>query len=437
MSSVTRKLPASPKDHKEVSNTISRAQRSGSPASLFEGVTQLNPRNPIVPPVVAYEVDRAPKPPVDFKDPQFYIDAKAKSLGALAGAATGPMVPVGGGYMQTFEGCDIFYSGNTETHEVHGEIRVKYMQYLGGPAGVLGFPTTDESGTPDGLGRYNHFTGGSIYWSPSTGPMMVRGPIRDIWAGQGWEAGGLRYPVADPYTMYSANSAVKPTTSWGLFENGAILSSNDGAAIAVTADVAPDALRGLVRRQFDQQVHQSPDNVGLQPQVDMIAVSDWTYSLTRSGGRKITFRLYGFHDNGLLPDTNFRADIQLGFDLVWPNQFAEAVKKTLVAGLFSVNVQADGAGSQEVADGVKNGIWGAFYPANGGDPLNPYIRSGWMAITTIDTGAQQDGASIDVIGILVTQDGGLQILLNPLPPGIGNLRQRKAQATIEDLILGV
>jgi LGFP repeat len=421
-----------------VNKTISRVQQNGIPAGPPKLVRPLEPPSPMVPPVKPVEsgTDHAPKPPVELVNPAIFIEAKAKSLGALPGSATGPVVPVAGGYMQSFQGCDIFYSGPSRTHEVHGDIRVKYMEYLGGPAGVLGFPTTDETGTPDGVGRYNHFTGGSIYWSPSTGPMMVRGPIQDVWAGQGWEAGGLRYPVADPYTMYAANSAVKPTTSWSLFENGAILASNDGAAIALTAEVAPDALRGLVRRQFDQQVHLSPDNVGLQPQVETLGISDWTYSLSRSGGRKITIRLHGFHDNGLAPDTNFTADIQLGFDLVWPDQFAEPTQKTLVAGLFSVTVQADGLGSQSVADGVKNGIWGAFYPANA-DPLKPYIRQGWRAITTIDTGAQQDGASIDVIGILVTQDGGLQVLLNPLPAGIGALRQRKAQAVIDDLILGV
>ena len=52
--------------------------------------------------------------------------------------------------------------------EVHGDIRKKY-DVLGGPGGPLGLPLTDETATPDGVGRFNHFQGGSIYWTPRTG----------------------------------------------------------------------------------------------------------------------------------------------------------------------------------------------------------------------------------------------------------------------------
>jgi len=52
--------------------------------------------------------------------------------------------------------------------EVHGDIRKKY-DALGGPGGPLGLPLTDETATPDGVGRFNHFQGGSIYWTPRTG----------------------------------------------------------------------------------------------------------------------------------------------------------------------------------------------------------------------------------------------------------------------------
>ena len=45
--------------------------------------------------------------------------------------------------------------------QVYGEIGKKY-QRLGGPAGWLGQPLNDETGTPDGVGRYNHFQHGSL-----------------------------------------------------------------------------------------------------------------------------------------------------------------------------------------------------------------------------------------------------------------------------------
>lgn len=61
--------------------------------------------------------------------------------------------------------------------------------------GPLGSPTTDELATPDGVGRYNHFTGGSIYWTPATGARTLDRPMRDLWARSGWERGVLGYPT--------------------------------------------------------------------------------------------------------------------------------------------------------------------------------------------------------------------------------------------------
>lgn len=43
-------------------------------------------------------------------------------------------------------------------------------------AGFLGYPLTDELLTPDLVGRFTQFQGGSVYWSPGTG---ARGARRD------------------------------------------------------------------------------------------------------------------------------------------------------------------------------------------------------------------------------------------------------------------
>ena len=45
-----------------------------------------------------------------------------------------------------------------------GDIRNKWLS-IGGASSVLGQPLTDELTTPDGIGRFNHFQGGSIYWT--------------------------------------------------------------------------------------------------------------------------------------------------------------------------------------------------------------------------------------------------------------------------------
>jgi hypothetical protein len=79
---------------------------------------------------------------------------------------------------------------------VYGAIGMKYIA-LGGEGGFLGRPLTNETGTPDRVGRYNHFAGGSIYWSPATGAHVIYGAIRDKWASLGWERGALGYPTSD------------------------------------------------------------------------------------------------------------------------------------------------------------------------------------------------------------------------------------------------
>jgi len=81
--------------------------------------------------------------------------------------------------------------------EVHGAIRDKYLA-LGAEASILGYPRTDESGTPDGVGRFNHFQGGSIYWTPGTSAHEVHGLIRELWSSLGWETNPqLGYPISD------------------------------------------------------------------------------------------------------------------------------------------------------------------------------------------------------------------------------------------------
>ncbi len=98
------------------------------------------------------------------------------------------------------------------THEVHGAILGKYEE-LGAEASFLGYPTTDESGTPDGVGRFNHFQAGSIYWTPSTGAHEVHGLIREFWAAHGWERNvALGYPISDELIPDRRIGHVRPET---------------------------------------------------------------------------------------------------------------------------------------------------------------------------------------------------------------------------------
>ncbi|MEW1807980.1 hypothetical protein AB0313_16420, partial [Pseudarthrobacter sp. NPDC080039] len=73
---------------------------------------------------------------------------------SFLGTAVGSAYDIAGGRAQEFERGTIYWSPGTGAHELHGEIRRNYLA-LGGPAGFLGFPLTDETATPGAPGRYN------------------------------------------------------------------------------------------------------------------------------------------------------------------------------------------------------------------------------------------------------------------------------------------
>ncbi len=117
--------------------------------------------------------------------------------GSFLGAPANAVYQLPGGEAEEFAGGSIYWSPTTGAHEVHGAIGTHY-QALGGPEGFLGFPVTDETATPDGMGRFNHFANdASIYWTPATGAWSVNGAIRAHWAAMGWERSILGYPTSD------------------------------------------------------------------------------------------------------------------------------------------------------------------------------------------------------------------------------------------------
>ena len=129
------------------------------------------------------------------------IDQKYLALGGdggLLGKARGPEQPCpdGQGHFRHFEGGSIYWHPNVGAFEVHGSILAKWAS-LGWERSLLGYPVTDETKTPDGVGRFNHFQGGSIYWHPKTGAFEVHGGIRAKWASLGWERSWLGYPLSD------------------------------------------------------------------------------------------------------------------------------------------------------------------------------------------------------------------------------------------------
>jgi hypothetical protein len=125
----------------------------------------------------------------------------------VLGADTGPLGdPVGneydiaGGRAQDFEHGRIYAGPSTGAWETYGLIAQKY-QSLGGPAGVLGWPTSGELGTPNGQGRFNRFVQGNIYFNPQAGTHSVYGAIFQEWGRRGYEGGRFGFPTSDEYAV--------------------------------------------------------------------------------------------------------------------------------------------------------------------------------------------------------------------------------------------
>jgi hypothetical protein len=124
------------------------------------------------------------------------IGAKWKQLGG--GATLGNPVNREFASMWTFaNGSCICYNAKlNQAFEIHGAIYAKWVERGGLQYGV---PCTDETATPDGVGRFNHFNDNtaSIYWTPESGAHTIYGAIRQRWSQIGWETSYLGYPVSD------------------------------------------------------------------------------------------------------------------------------------------------------------------------------------------------------------------------------------------------
>lgn len=108
-------------------------------------------------------------------------------------------IPDGVGRFNRFEYGAIYWSPTTGAHHLTGDIYAKWAS-LGYEAGALGYPTTDEIVLADGIGRKQEFQRGSIYWHPIFRAHAVFGPLRDRWGQLGWESGALGYPLSDIVT---------------------------------------------------------------------------------------------------------------------------------------------------------------------------------------------------------------------------------------------
>jgi hypothetical protein len=119
---------------------------------------------------------------------------------SLLGSPVGEAVDVPGGAERDYQGGSIFYSKDTGAHVMYGVILDRYKA-LGGPGtSGLGFPTNDETGTGDSVGRFNDFSapeGAAIYWNPQWGASVIKGRVLEAWRQSGAITGPFGYPSAD------------------------------------------------------------------------------------------------------------------------------------------------------------------------------------------------------------------------------------------------
>jgi hypothetical protein len=134
----------------------------------------------------------------------------------ILGSPSGTEHVQGTAIVQTYTKGILAWTPDAGVHEAHGAIFSHYRDSLGGAAGVLGVPITDETTAPDGVGRFNHFQYGSMYWTPSTGAHEVHGAIRDRWASLGWERSRLGYPTSDEFAVSGGrrNNFVHGSITW-------------------------------------------------------------------------------------------------------------------------------------------------------------------------------------------------------------------------------
>jgi len=136
-------------------------------------------------------------------DPTTMINLAWRASGGLGGplgGRQGQQTKIGDdAAAQGYASGKIFYSPQTGAHAVTGAILSKY-ESLGGPTGDLGYPAVPEAdgGVPNS--RVSTFSAPdkpSIFWTPDTGAIVVRGPLNAAWVELGAATGALGVPTGE------------------------------------------------------------------------------------------------------------------------------------------------------------------------------------------------------------------------------------------------
>lgn len=129
------------------------------------------------------------------------------------------------GWTQRFDRATVFVKndGLNRGFFLLNAILDKYRA-LGGPDGLLGWPTSNE--TADGTGgSYANFDNGAISWHKTTGAYATYGPVRAAWAAGFYETNEYTgYPASDPIHAEDGSWSQK-------FQHTTITVKPDGTAV--------------------------------------------------------------------------------------------------------------------------------------------------------------------------------------------------------------
>ncbi len=224
--------------------------------------------------------------------------------------------PTGHGRYSLFQnGAILWHTGAAEAFESHGAIRAHWGVF-NYENGFLGFPLTDETKTPDTVGRFNHFEGGSIYWKPSIGAHEVHGAIRAYWAAHGWERNAaLGYPISDEQPHGSDR--------FSDFENGVLFWHQSSGA---TNELVPtpllgatkthDEMQALLGQKIGDQLKAANSRVYLEDGPRIESITDYGFDGSNVHNRQyVMYTKIGYDVSGLPdPESDITLTIRVELD---------------------------------------------------------------------------------------------------------------------------
>jgi hypothetical protein len=253
---------------------------------------------------------------------QIWVDYEGMGEAGAIGLPVAPAVGIGGGQRQDFQHAQMYFkSGASKAFEVHGAILAKFVS--SGATGVWGFPVSNEGNVMSGsavIGRSSEFERSTIYWSATSGALEVHGDIRERYRSLGGPAGDLGFPTSDESDVPGASAPARYNT----FQHGSIVwfGSTAETYVCVPFDITLGRVNtveseGWLRGQNDVYMHATIEDNG------HVIHSERIPSSGDSDGNNIydVEKTFDLGPAGIVPNTpsriiTFRLDV---WDSDWPD----------------------------------------------------------------------------------------------------------------------